>query len=77
MYNAASTVSLDGKRMQMAANEVGQQYTLGLGDDKMMLMWQLERPLYGQALEITTGESPFLRCLGIRLHADRASVPLT
>jgi hypothetical protein len=54
-------VYLDGIGLHMAAGEYEQQHTLGrniLGRGQMTLLWQLFRPVMGQSVEITTGQSP-------------------
>ncbi|BDA44598.1 hypothetical protein COCOBI_06-0740 [Coccomyxa sp. Obi] len=48
-------VYLDGKRLQMAVGENEQEHIMGLESGELMLLWQLNRPDTGAAVEITTG----------------------
>ncbi|BDA48425.1 hypothetical protein COCOBI_12-1040 [Coccomyxa sp. Obi] len=47
-------VYLDGKQLQMVAGENEQEHIMGLESGELMLLWELNRPDAGQAVEITT-----------------------
>ena len=57
-FKFVAAVYLDGKRLQMAVGENEQEHIMGLESGELMLLWQLNRPDAGEAVEITTGARP-------------------
>lgn len=58
-----AAVFLDGKRLEMAVGENEQEHIMGLESGELMLLWQLNRPDAGEAVEITTGAHTLSSCL--------------